>query len=227
VVRTNLMGRVAANAGEAYSTHICTEADLIQAAQADPMAFGSLYELYRDRIYAYLLTRTDNVEDAADLMQQVFVKALDARTQYQPKRGPFVAWLFGIARNTAATFHARRPPTVAWDLVPEILLPVDEHDLDVHLLRQEDLTQLRVAFGRLDAARRELLILRFVTRLTVAEIAGIIGKSEAATKKQVARTVQTLKEYYYLYSRRANDYPSHGARFPASKRATTGYRNGR
>ncbi|HVA88233.1 MAG TPA: sigma-70 family RNA polymerase sigma factor [Chloroflexota bacterium] len=173
------------------------DADLVSASQADPTAFGALYERYRDRVFWYLLTRTDTAVDAEDLLQIVFLKALDALAQYRPEKGPFSAWLFGIARNTAATFHARRLPTVAWDLVPEILLPVDEHDLEARLLRQEDLSRLRLLFGRLDARKRELLVLRFVAGLTSAEIACMVGKSEAATKKQLARILHTLKEHYH------------------------------
>jgi RNA polymerase sigma-70 factor (ECF subfamily) len=173
-----------------------TDAELVSEAQGDPRAFAALYDRYRDRIYWYLLTRTNSAEDADDLLQQVFLKALDALGQYRPARGPFAAWLFGIARHTTATFQARRRPTVAWDLVPEVLLPVDEHDLEAQLVRREDLGRLRRCFGRLEAHKRELLILRFVTGLTMSEIAAVIGKSEAATKKQLARTLRALKEYY-------------------------------
>jgi RNA polymerase sigma-70 factor (ECF subfamily) len=179
-----------------FSGQMPTDADLVVEAQADPRAFAALYERYRDRIYWYLLTRTNSVEDADDLLQLVFLKALDALGQYRPARGPFAAWLFGIARHTTATFQARRRPTVAWDLVPEVLLPVDEHDLEAQLVRREDLGRLRRCFGRLEAHRREVLILRFVTGLSIAEIAAVIGKSEAATKKQLARTLQALKEHY-------------------------------
>src|SRR5215469_1548083 len=125
-----------------------TDADLVGAAQADPRAFAALYDRYRDRIYWYLLTRTSTLEDADDLLQLVFLKALDALGQYRPARGPFAAWLFGIARHSVATFHTRRPPTVAWDLVPEVLLPLDEHDLEAQLVRREDLGRLRRCFGQ-------------------------------------------------------------------------------
>ena len=43
---------------------------------------------------------------------------------------------------------------------------------------------------------RELVILRFAAELTVREIAQTIGKSEAATRKQLTRTINALKEQY-------------------------------
>src|SRR5262249_27048926 len=105
-----------------------TDLDLVRVAQVDPTAFAALYDRYRDRVYLYVLTGANSLEEEDDLLQGVFLKALNALAQYRPARDPFAAWLFGIARNSASTFHSRRPPNVAWDLVPEIMLPVDEHE---------------------------------------------------------------------------------------------------
>ncbi|HLJ80281.1 MAG TPA: sigma factor, partial [Ktedonobacterales bacterium] len=98
------------------------EAALIQAAQRDLAAFGPLYARYVDRIYTYLCTRMGSVrsDDAADLTQQVFLRALDALPRYQPRDGVSVAaWLFRIARNAATDWQRRLRPTLSWEAVPE------------------------------------------------------------------------------------------------------------
>lgn len=169
----------------------------VQAAQHDPTAFAPLYYRYRDRIYLYLRTRTKTEDDAADLMQQVFLHALRALHQYRPRRGPFVAWLFGIARNAAANFHQRQCVTMSWDLVPEALQPLAAYDLEAGVLHREDIQRLQALFLRLDHDKREMLVLRFVVGLSVAEIAAVIGKSEGATQKSMYRVIQTLKEQYH------------------------------
>jgi RNA polymerase sigma-70 factor (ECF subfamily) len=178
------------------STPLTGEQALVSLAREDPTAFGALYELHHDRIYRYLCTRTANPEDAADLLQQVFLRAFDALPQYRPGKGPFVAWLFGIARNLSSNLHRARRPSITWDLVPEVLR-ADSGDLEAEVLRREDLTRLSRAFNALPADKRELLVLRFVAGLTAAEIASVVGKSHAATKKQLSRTLQTLKEHYH------------------------------
>lgn len=170
---------------------------LVEAARRDTAAFGALYERYRDRVYWYLLTRTRDPEDAADLLQQVFLRAFDAFPRYRPRKGPFAGWLFAIARNAAINFHHRQRATVAWDLVPEALRTPLVDDLEAGVLRREAVAQLRTAFATLDEDKRELLVLRFVAGLTAAEIAAVIGKGEAATKKSLSRTMQTLKERYH------------------------------
>lgn len=173
------------------------ESALVEAAQDSPTAFGVLYHRYLNRIYAYLRARCANAEDAADLTQQVFLRALDALPSYRGTRdGAFAAWLFRIARNVAVDDHRRHHGTIAWDLLPEALQPAMEHDLAADLLRREASERLRHLFAQLDADTRELLLLRFAARLSIAELAAVVGKSEAATQKKLFRAIRALKERY-------------------------------
>ncbi len=173
------------------------ELALIQGACANPAAFGPLYERYRDRIYWYLRTRTSNAEDAADLLQQIFLQALERLPQYNAKKGSFVGWLFGIARHASSNYHRNRRATVPWDLLPEVLRQAPQDGLDARVIHDESLAQLAAVFSTIDQSRRELLVLRFVAGLSMAEIGAVIGKSEGATKKQMSRTLQALKEQYH------------------------------
>jgi len=168
----------------------------IQAAQDDPRAFGPLYECYRDPVYRYLRSRTETAEEAEDLVQQVFLRALDALPQYHPDRSPFVAWLLGIARNASIDAHRRRRVTRTWDLVPEVLR-TGGSEVETEVISREEHGRLSRLFAALPPDKRELLVLRFVAGLTIREIAATLGKSEAVTKKQLFRTLQTLKEHYH------------------------------
>jgi RNA polymerase sigma-70 factor (ECF subfamily) len=172
------------------------ESRLVQAACGGPAAFEALYQRYRPRVYGYLRTRTTTDEDAADLLQHVFLRLLDALPHYQPQRGPFAAWVFAIARNMATDFHRRQRATVAWDFVPPGLRTPPGDTVEAQVLRREDNARLAVLIRALPPLKREMLALRFVGQLTVPEIAAVIGKREDATRKLLARTLQTLKERY-------------------------------
>ena len=169
----------------------------MRAARADPAAFGPLYHRYVDRVYSYLRTRACAEADAADLTQQVFLRAMDGWPRYRGADGAFAPWLFRIARNAAVDFHRRHRETVAWDLVPETLHPRSEYGLDRPLERREALAHLRQLFNALDADMRELLVLRFTAGLRVGEIAAVLGQSETAVQKRLSRTIQRLKERYH------------------------------
>jgi RNA polymerase sigma-70 factor, ECF subfamily len=159
-------------------------------------SFADRYACYLPRVYRYLLVRCADADEAADLAQQVFVQALGARHPYREGSVPFGAWLFRIARNLAIDTQRRRRPQVAWELLPEALQPRALDDPEAVALRQEAATRLHTLLCQLAPDKRELLALRFAGGLTCREIGLILGKSEDAVKKQLTRTLATLKEEY-------------------------------
>ncbi len=172
------------------------EAALIQAARTNPKAFGPLYQSYLARVYRYLRTRTPTEEAAADLTQQVFLKALAALPSYHPRGLPFSAWLFRIARNAVIDRSRRSRDTLSLENLHSSLEPRAEVNPEATFLNQEQLERLCTLLGRLDSDKRELLALRFAAQLTSGEIGLIVGKSEAAVKKQLQRTLHALKEAF-------------------------------
>ncbi len=171
------------------------EASLVRAAQTNPTAFSELYQRYMGQVYWYLRARTDSPDDANDLTQLVFLRALEALPNYRERGVPFNAWLFRIARNAAANFHHRQRPTLPWEQVPVADLDTVQGP-EAYALRQEALRRMGELLAALEPEKRELLALRFAGGLTSREIAAVVGKSEAAVKKQLARTLQSLKEQY-------------------------------
>ena len=187
----------ATNAGAQASGHADEQAgerELIAAAQRDPAAFAALYQRYYTRVYRYLRIRIQSGEDASDLTQQVFLKALDALPRYQPGSAPFAAWLFTIARHTLADRYRRRPPTLPLEAAGAIQT---EQEMETALLQRESLEQLNALLSQLKPDARDLLALRFAAGLTTPEIAATLGKRPDAVRKSLSRLLQSLKEQYH------------------------------
>ena len=80
--------------------------------------------------------------------------------------------------------------------MPEALTAANGAQPDAIAEKRERLARLRTLLERIEPAKRELLALRFASDLSSREIATVVGKSEAAVKKQLTRTIAQLKEYY-------------------------------
>jgi RNA polymerase sigma-70 factor (ECF subfamily) len=173
---------------------IDSEAAPIEVARTNPAAFEPLYQQYRVRVYRYLYFRLGCEEDAADLTQQVFLKALSALPGYRIHKALFAAWLFRIAHHAANDVYRRKKDTISWEELADTEQLLLEADPEVFLLQQERLVQLRKLLDQLDPAKRELLALRFSAGLSSSEIALGVGKNQAAVKKQLARILHNLKE---------------------------------
>jgi RNA polymerase sigma-70 factor (ECF subfamily) len=173
------------------------DAALIELAKGDKddqAAFGELYERYVERIYNYIYYRTSNHQDAEDLTARVFMRALKHIKTYDERGVPFSAWLYRIAHNLVANWHR--------DRTRRKVIPLEEFvernsGIDMPEAMAEDheeQDQLRESIGRLPTDRQQLLILKYVERLSNAEIGEIMDKSEGAVKSLYYRTLSFLRQ---------------------------------
>lgn len=170
------------------------ELNLVARAGTDAEAFGVLYERHVRRIYNYIFYRTGNHHDAEDLTARVFQRALRHVGKFEDKGVPFSAWLYRIAHNLVANWHRDRSrrPTVPLE---DNLLPTGAgpHPEAVAVATEEQ-RHLVEAVRRLPEDRQQLLILKFVERLSNAEIGVIMGRTEGAIKSLYHRTLNTLRD---------------------------------
>ncbi len=170
------------------------EADLIAQAWGDPDAFAALYQRYVDAVYRYCYSRTGNRADAEDLTAQTFCDVWKGLSHYS-HRGTFRAWIFTIAhRRVADHFRSR-----ACDLT-HTSFPLDELRDGAtaggplgKVIHDESLRKLAGLVAGLDVERQELLSLRYAADLTYREIGEVVGKSTAAVKMAVRRTLKALR----------------------------------
>lgn len=167
--------------------------NLSQEQEALP-PFESLYDRYHVQIYRYLYAHLGNEHDAADLMQQVFLQVWKQGHTYNPRRGTVATWLFSMAHHRLVDFYRVSRPSLSWESIPEITT-MDQNP-EAKVISEETIAQVRKMLEALSQSEQELLALRFAARLSSAEIASLIGKSEAATKKQLTRLLHRLQEQY-------------------------------
>lgn len=163
-------------------------------------AFALLYRRHHLSVFRFLRARTASDDDAAELTAVVFERAFAAMGRYRPKGGGVVAWLFTIARNAAldAERYKRRhrlveEPAAGSDSETEPREPIGLEDA---VMKREQMADLRARVDRLPCVQRDAIVLRYAGGLTAREIAGTIGKSEAATQKILSRALAVLRESY-------------------------------
>lgn len=167
------------------------DALLVEHARRNPDAFGVLYRRYLTPLYRYLYRRVGSSHDAEDLTAQVFTEALEGLVaQHYREGGCFIAWLFTIARRRTVDFYRQRPVEPLDDP------PSPEPGLVAAVEKGEDLHRLAHLLSQLDEDRQELLRMRFSAGLSFAEIGQIDGRSEAAVKMMIYRTLDHLRNQW-------------------------------
>jgi RNA polymerase sigma-70 factor, ECF subfamily len=172
------------------------EISLVEAARSDPDAFTILYRRYVTPVYRYLYKWVANQEQAEDLTSQVFTEVLQGLPRFRPQshdaESTFSAWLFTIARRKAIAAHRRSRPELP--LFEAESLPHDSPDLLDKVIQSERLAHLESLFASLEVEKRDLLRLRFSAGLSFAEMATVLGRSQAAVKMAVYRVLRQLNE---------------------------------
>ena len=167
------------------------ERELIKRAkECDSSAFAKLYELYYQNIYNYIYYRIPDALLAEDMTSEVFIKVLESIDSFTFRGFPFSSWLFRIARNLMVDYYRSHPEPV--DLPLETRgLPIEEDPRDVF---ERELTQqqLAQALSNLTEDQQQVIILRFVDRLSSPDVAQVLGKSEGAIKALQHRALSSL-----------------------------------
>lgn len=156
--------------------------------RGDPAAWRALYLESRDPLYRYAMGRLGNAEDAEDLVGEVFEQALASASKVQDVGLPARAWLFGIARNLVNRRRRalyQRPPQLALELF-------DGGSTDPHL--ELGLVDLVRAMARLPHGHAEVIALRFIHGLTVAETADVLGATVTSIKSRQFRATVALRK---------------------------------
>ena len=170
------------------------DTELVSHAREDKAAFGELYERYITRIYNYIYYRTGNAQDAEDLTAKVFMRAMHHIKTYDERGVPFSAWLYRIAHNLVANWHRDRSRR---QIVPleEFIGHGEQADMPEETAEaQEERERLLETLRQLPEERQQLLILKYVERLSNAEIGEIMNRTEGAIKSLYYRTLSVLRD---------------------------------
>lgn len=171
-------------------------------------AMEGLVLRYQDRLYATIFRIVNNPDDAADLVQETFVKALQNIAKFEGKSSLYT-WLFRIAFNLAVS-HKRSlryrsaasldgPPddgalnTQAAGLRRELAQETENDPADDAALRM-DHQQVLAALQNLDPDARAIIVLRDVEDCDYEQIAHIMDVPVGTVKSRLFRARVALRD---------------------------------
>jgi len=144
---------------------------------------------YRESVFrtAYAILR--NREEALDVVQDTFLKAMKKIRHLQD--GPILkGWLIKVARNLSIDRYRRRK----WDageVDPEIHGRLPEKDREMTMDVKD---MIRQAFPLLPERQQQVFALRYYEDMNFAEIAAAMGVAEGTVKTLHHRAITTMRK---------------------------------
>ena len=166
---------------------------LVAAFQAGHQAaFDLIVVRHQRHVYQICYRFVNNHEDAADLAQDVFVRAYRGLRKFKGDAA-LGTWLYRVAVNTSLNKLAlKRPVMEPLDAAPRVETRTERPD--AALMRDQDAVRVREAIKRLPPRQRATLVLRMYRELPHEEIARILGSSVGAVKANFFHALANLRK---------------------------------
>jgi RNA polymerase sigma factor (sigma-70 family) len=150
-----------------------------------------LYRQTRLKILGYLLRRTAEPSDAADLLAETYLTAW-RRIDSIPAGHEAHLWLYGVARRTLANFnrHQQVEHRLAQTLRSQVILELARHHAATDTRWTETITD---SLSRLGATDREIIELSAYEELSPTEIATVLGTTPGSVRVRLHRIRKALR----------------------------------
>lgn len=196
------IGQAALSASPFHATEEPTFIDKLRSG--DAAAFETLIDSYSGDIYALLFRLTENAEEASDLTQDTFLRALRAIKSFRGD-SELKTWLFRIAINESRNRfrwwkRRKRDLTISLDasigdsevrlsdtLVGSSISPEDA------VLSHEREYALQAALLEISEVYREAIVLCDIEGMTYEETAAALGVGIGTVKSRISRGREELR----------------------------------
>ena len=188
-----------------------TDQLLNRAAAGDSSAREQLLTRHRDKLKRMVSVRLDRGVaarvDPSDVVQEALTDASSRLDQYLRERPlPYYPWLRRLAADRLDKAHRRhtarrrsvereepRPlPTESAQQLADRLLAANTDPAGA-ALRKERRQKVRALLDGLSAGDREVLVLRFLERLSSVETAAVLGITPGAVRLRLMRALERLR----------------------------------
>ncbi|MFL9484193.1 RNA polymerase sigma factor [Chitinophagaceae bacterium LWZ2-11] len=177
----------------AQTPHIETDL-LLQIIKGDTEAYTEVYELYKDKIYAFAFTLTKSKDIAEEIVQDVFLKLWEKRTQIDADKS-FTEYIKKITYHQVIDFFrkVKRDRGLQQKLEKNIqaLRNANEDELigkELHILYKKAIEQL-------PPQKKKVYLLGREGVLKYEEIAAEMGLSKNTVKNHMSEAIQLIRQY--------------------------------
>jgi len=169
---------------------VSEDSELVRGCLAgDGDALGAFVRRYQSAVFGLCFRMLSHREDAEDVAQEVFLRAVRNLRQWDPGR-PLVPWLLTIAANRCRTWLSnRRRRDLPAEFAESIADPAAERP------RLDLAEELQLALDKLREEYRLCFVLYHLNELSLAEIADVTGNPEGTIKTWLHRARRELADH--------------------------------
>jgi RNA polymerase sigma-70 factor (ECF subfamily) len=156
-----------------------------------PASEKALFSRFAPKVLAIARRYATDEPQALDFLQESFVLIFEKIAAFDPSKGAFEGWLYRLSVNTILQIMRKNRRLEPWLELPSELPETDFRDTDLELLKE---TQLLETIRQLPEGYRQVLNLFVFENWSHREIADALQITESASRSQLTRAKQLLKQ---------------------------------
>ena len=167
---------------------------IIELKRGSQKAFDDIYAMYSKRLFAYCLQYTKSVEDAEDIVQDVFVKLWINRENIR-QEVTLRSLLFIMSKYSLINAYRSRVNSLLYeDYVATYMGAASENDMNSQLEYDDFVHHVKKILKDLPITQRSVVELSRIEQLNNKEIAEKLSLSEQTVKNQLSLGLKILRE---------------------------------
>jgi RNA polymerase sigma factor (sigma-70 family) len=187
------------------------EALIQRCLQGDQLAWDTIVQRYRRKVFNVAYKFVGQHEQAEDLTQDIFLKIFKSLGTFD-RRANFQTWLISVSRNLCIDHYRsvrQERQTIDRQVDPNALAPVSHEPGPIAAIEQQDrVALLREALATLPESLRTAVLMRDIQELTYQEIAVRLRLPEGTVKSRINRGRTELARQ--IRKMRGDDYHPSG-----------------
>jgi RNA polymerase sigma-70 factor (ECF subfamily) len=178
------------------------ETELLNRIKKTPDAFSELFKLYYKQIFSYILRRTGNFDDTADIAADTFLKAFRNINNFRYTGISVKVWLYRIATNELNLYFRNiKKQSSIFERIDSSDKKVfhdyfseDRKEAESELNKHEQFMSVLKELKTLSVKYQEVIALRYFEGKENKEIAEILNINEGTLKSLLSRGVEKLRQ---------------------------------
>jgi RNA polymerase sigma-70 factor, ECF subfamily len=178
------------------------EAELLKNIRTKPEIFSELFKLYYRPIFGYILRRSGNFDDTADIAAETFLKAFQHVHNFKYTGISVKVWLYRIATNEVNLYfrHKKKYNSIFERIsledkkVFESYIADDRKEIESELQRHDQFLIILRELKKLPLKYQEVISLRYFEGKDNKEIVDILDINEGTLKSLLSRGLEKLRQ---------------------------------
>lgn len=150
-------------------------------------AYRKLVEKYQTAVFNLILRMTHKPEEAAELTQEVFVKAYEALATFRSDH-KFFSWVYRIAINTTLNYLKKRSQYLDISAANAMAAESEQGVSEAELLMQ-------AAVAKLPEKHKAVVILKYYEQLSYKDVAFSLQITEKKVRSRLFEARMKIKTY--------------------------------